>query len=446
MAPKIDGCSGYRRASRRDLLKVGALSFVGLSTADLLRARAAAAAETRGAADMNCIVLWLNGGPPAMDMWDMKPDAPAETRGEFTPIKTNVPGIEICEHLPLVARQMDKIALVRSLYHGFGCHTTGPTMMQSGFDPLRRDGDRGLIAPGNYPGYGSVMAAVRGRRGLLPAHICIPSAPNGAGPGYMGGRMVPYEVMDDPNSASFTVRDLTLPRGVTPDRLDRRRALLNAVDGYFRSMESEGEFRNVDRFRQEAYDITLSAGARSAFDLKAEPAALRDAYGRTKIGQSCLLARRLVEAGVRCVTVNDDGWDTHDQNFTQLKDRLLPGLDKAFGTLIRDLHERGLLERTLVLCMGEFSRTPVINPMAGRDHWSFCISVALAGGGVRGGTVVGASDRVGGYPTDEPMHVSRLAATVYHLLGISPETQLHDMAGRPMPLLPKPAAPIAAIV
>ena len=444
MLPFSKGCPDYFRSSRRELLRVGALGAFGLSTADLFRARTAAAALPVD--DLSCIVLWLDGGPPAMDLWDLKPDAPSETRGEFRPIGTNVPGIQICEHLPKVAKLMDRIALVRSFHHPFGCHDTGPTMMQSGFIPLKR-GAGGIDVPiGDFPGYGSALAAVKGRRGLLPAHVAIPRPPYGAGPGYMGPRYNPFAVLGDPNSPSFTVRDLNAPKGVTALRTDRRRSLLSAVDEHFRQTDEELEFRLVDRFYQEAYDLNSSPKGRIAFDLKQEPDSVRDDYGRTKIGQGCLLARRLVEAGVRFVTVNDGGWDTHAKNFTQLKSTLLPGLDRAFSTLLTDLQQRGMLEKTLVLCMGDFSRTPTINPDAGRDHWANCISVTLAGGGIRGGTVVGASDRTCAYPTEEAMETARLAATVYHLLGIPPDTVLEDMSGRRQLLLPKPVEPIAALL
>jgi Protein of unknown function (DUF1501) len=443
MAGNARGCSGYRRSSRREFLKVGTLGFMGLTMADVLSAEAAeVAAKARG---KSCIVVWLNGGPPAMDLWDMKPEAPGEVRGEFKPIKTNVAGIEICEHLPTVARQMDKISLIRSIHHRNGCHDIGPTIMQSGFRPL-------TVLPGgielpiaDYPSYQTTIAVVQGSRDLFP-HVTIPNTPRGASTGYLGPRYNPFEVAGDPNKPSFTVRDLAPPKGVTDTRLDRRRALLQAVDSHFRQTDETLECRTMDRFYEQAYSVTGSTQARQAFDLKQEPDALRDEYGRTTIGQSCLMARRLVEAGVRCVTVNNDGWDTHEKNFEQLKSKLLPGLDKAFGTLVKDLHQRGLLKNTLVLCMGEFSRTPIINSTAGRDHWADCISVALAGGGVPGGVIVGASDKTCAYPAEDPLDPSRLAATVYHHMGIPGDTRLLDISGRPMPVLPRPAAPIEALV
>jgi hypothetical protein len=443
MACEEQGCVGYRRASRREFLQVGALGFLGLTMADVLKADAAAGAAK--AKEKSCIVVWLDGGPPAMDLWDLKPDAPAGIRGEFRPIKTNVSGIEICEHLPTVARQMDKIALIRSLWHGNGCHDIGPTIMQSGFRPLAKLPGGIELPIADYPSYQTVISTVKSSR--IPfGHVAVPSIPRGASGGYLGPRYSPFSVAGDPNKASFVVRDLAPPGGIDEARIDRRRALLKTVDGYFRQADADLKLRNLDHYYAEAYDITSSSRARTAFDLKQEPEALRDAYGRTTIGQSCLMARRLVEAGVRCVTVNDGGWDTHEKNFVELKEHRLPGLDKALGTLIRDLHERGLLESTLVLCMGEFSRTPVVNPAAGRDHWSFCISVALAGGGIPGGVVVGASDKSCAYPAEDPIDPKQMAATVYHHMGIPGDTYLQDIHGRPMPVLPEPIEPIRALV
>jgi uncharacterized protein DUF1501 len=444
MACNEYGCPDYRRTSRREFLQVGALGFLGLTMADVLRAEAAGGAVS--AREKSCIMIWLDGGPPAMDLWDLKPEAPAQVRGEFKPIKTNVSGIEICEHLPTVARQMDKIALIRSLFHGNGCHDIGPTIMQSGFRPLAKLPGGIELPSANHPSYQTTIAAVKGTRGLF-GHVTVPNTPpRGSGPGYLGPRYNPFSVAGDPNSPSFKVRDLTPPSGVTDTRVDRRRALLKAVDGYFREMDDRLQYRTVDQLYEQAYDVSSSSRARAAFDLKQEPDALRDAYGRTTIGQSCLMARRLVEAGVRCVTVENDGWDTHEKNFIQLKEHLLPNLDKALGTLVKDLHERGMLQDTLVLCMGEFSRTPIINPAAGRDHWSFCISVALAGGGIPGGKVVGASDKTCAYPADEPLDPARLAATVYHHMGIPGDTTLVGMNDRPMRVLPDPVEPIAALV
>jgi hypothetical protein len=443
MAYDGQGCAGYRRTSRREFLQVGALGFLGLTTADVLKADAASGAAA--AKEKSCIVVWLDGGPPAMDMWDLKPDAPDGIRGEFRPIKTAVPGIEICEHLPTVARQMDKIALIRSLWHGNGCHDIGPTIMQSGFRPLAKLPGGIELPIADYPSYQTVISVVKGSRSAF-GHVAVPSIPRGASGGYLGPRTNPFSVAGDPNRASFVVRDLGPPQGIDGARIDRRRALLKAVDRHFREMDSDPELRNLGRFYEKAYDITSSSRARAAFDLKQEPETLRDAYGRTTIGQSCLMARRLVEAGVRCVTVNDGGWDTHEKNFSELKAHRLPGLDKALGTLIRDLHERGVLESTLVLCMGEFSRTPIINPAAGRDHWSYCISVALAGGGIPGGVVVGASDKTCAYPAEDPIDPKQMAATIYHHMGIPGDLRLPDISGRPMPILPEPIEPIRALV
>ncbi|MGC8668032.1 MAG: DUF1501 domain-containing protein [Chthonomonadales bacterium] len=397
---------------RRDFLRVGVLSFMGLSLSKyyaLAEATRENGGETNGTAD-SAVLIWLAGGPSHLDTWDLKPEAPLEIRGDFKPMDTSVPGIRICEHLPNVAKQMDKLCIVRSVTSPAAAHEIGTHYMLTGFLPL----------PGfAVPSYGAVASSLLGPRSALPPYISIQQPADEMGAGFLGAALNPFYPGADPASPNFRVRDLDLPPGMTQEKLDRRRALRDVVDAAFKKHEQGSDrAKAVDAFYERAYALISSSEARAAFDLSQEKDDLRNAYGRHTFGQSLLLSRRLVEAGVRFVTVTLGGWDNHVGVFNALRYGLMPQFDQSFATFIRDMHERGVLKRTLVIVMGEFGRTPIVNKDAGRDHWPRVFSVVLAGGGVKGGMVVGASDARGMEPASEPVKPENLAATVYHCLGI----------------------------
>jgi hypothetical protein len=402
---------------RRDFLKIGALGVVGgMSMTDLFALRAASAAQKGEGASAATpaeavILIWQGGGPSHIDTWDPKPDAPAEIRGSFDPIDTNVSGIQISEHLPLTAKQMDKIALIRSITTNEGAHERGTHYMLTGFTPL----------PGfQVPGFGAVVSKFRGSRSALPPYIAVPSPLSyGGEAGFLGAALNPFSPSGDPASSSFSVRDLDLPGGITGERAESRRSLREAIDGSFKRYEKGSDaIRATGEFYNRAYTLLSSQDARAAFDLKKESDATRDAYGRNRFGQSALLARRLVEGGVRFVTLSVGGWDTHYNGFRALGDNILPNYDRTVSTLIRDLHDRGLLKNTMVLSMGEFGRTPVVNKDGGRDHYARVFSMMMAGGGIKGGQVIGASDARGMEVATRPVRPEDVAATIYRQLGI----------------------------
>ena len=402
--------------NRRDVLKVGALGVAGgLSMTDLFALRANASSRQESAAGSPpaeaVVLIWQGGGPSHIDTWDPKPEAPAEIRGTFDPIDTSAPGIRISEHLPQTAKVMDRMAIIRSITTNEAAHERGTHYMLTGFTPL----------PGfAVPGYGAVTAKFRGSRSALPPYIAIPSALTyGGEAGFLGAALNPFSPSGDPASANFSVRDLDLPPGMTLEQAGRRKTLREAVDASFKRFEAGSDrIRAAGEFYNRAYALLSSADARAAFDLKKEPDGVRDAYGRNRFGQSCLLALRLVQAGVRFVTVSVGGWDTHYNGFRALGENLLPMFDRTVGALITDLDERGLLKSTLVVIMGEFGRTPVINRDGGRDHYARVFSMAMAGGGIRGGQVVGASDPRGMEVAARPVRPEDMAATLYRQLGI----------------------------
>ena len=420
-------CDGIHR---RDFLTIGAASAFGLSLPQLLQA------QSRSQRDVSLIFLFLHGGLSTIDTWDMKPGAPAEFRGEFAGIDTNVPGIRVCEHLPRSARQMDKFSLVRSFRHQNSDHGRADHYMLTGYFPGA--GFNPNLSPNNLrPAHGSVIARKLGPRGGVPPYICLPKMHPSTGPAYLGSSVSPFVIDADPNAPNFTVPDIVPPAIVSAERLENRRALLGEVDRYRQSLEVDAnrQARAVGDYQREAFNLMSSPEARRAFDIHAEPARLRDEYGRNTLGQSCLAARRLVEAGVRCVTIDHSNWDTHDNNFSTLRRDLLPVLDGALAGLFRDLADRGMLDTTMVVVTGEFGRTPRINRNAGRDHWGPAFTVALGGGGIRGGRVVGASDARAERPATEPRGPEDLAATIYHQLGIDPREEFYTPEGRPVPIV-----------
>jgi hypothetical protein len=437
------------RITRRTLLEAGTLSVAGLSLSSLLRAEAAEAPrQTRGKAK-SCIIVFLNGGPSHLDMWDMKPEGPAEIRGEFKPINTPVAGIQVSEHLPRLATLAPNYALIRSAYHRVSnAHALAVYLALTGDD--RGDGTVAVgFSQADFPAVGSVAGRVLPSRGAMVPYVSLPyRTKEGAGgppqPGFYGGWMGqqfdPLFVLKDPNSADFAIPELTLPGGFTPRRVELRHNLLKAVNHELDAAHRNGNFTALDAFQQRALDLISSPDTRRAFDIAQEPVKTRESYGRNIYGQSVLLARRLVEAGCRVVTMSwapdaNATWDTHGSNFNRLKTELLPQLDACLSSLISDLKERGLLDETLVVCMGEFGRTPKINAGAGRDHWPGCYSLLLAGGGIRGGSVVGKSDDQGAAPAENPVTPQDIIATIYGLLGISPESEFLDPLDRPLKIL-----------
>ncbi len=441
------GCADFRRTlrvDRRSFVKAGVLGAAGLGLGDLLRAESRAPTTSR---PTSVIILWMRGGPSHLDMWDPKPDAPAEYRGEFGARATNVPGVLLSDMLPMCGRVMDKWSLVRSLHHGDAGHSTGDQICFTGY-PSGPNPDENV-----HPSCGSVVQKQLG--GLtphLPAYVMIPRLVPGAGPAYLGVSCKPFETQADPaNPGPFRVPNFSAPAGVTLERVGDRRSLLASFDGLRRDVDASGQMDGLDRFQRRAWDILTSRAARDAFDLDREPAKVRERYGflpafDPKASNRCgapagsqriLLARRLVEAGVRLVTVDLRWWDTHVKGFESLRLGFLPRFDRAYSALIEDLHARGLLESTLVLAWGEFGRTPRVNADAGRDHYPNVFSAALAGGPVKGGRVVGASDAKGAFPKSSPKTPQDVLATLYRHLGVDTEAQYLNGAGRPISVLPE---------
>ena len=428
-------CNGV---TRRDFIHVGTAGIfgVGLTLPQILQAQQRAAARGEATRDVSLIFLFLHGGLSTIDAWDMKPNAPLEFRGEFAPIQTNVTGIQVCEHLPRSARHMDKFSLIRSFRHHNSDHGAADHYMFTGYFPVA--GFNPTLSPNNQrPSLGSVIARKLGPRRGVPPYVCLPKLHPSGGPAYLGSSVAPFVIDADPNAPSFSVPDIVPPPALAADRLDSRRELLRQLDRFQQSVEREANqnARAVSDYQREAFNLMVSPAARRAFDLRAEPDRLRDEYGRNTLGQSCLMARRLVEAGVRCVTIDHSNWDTHDNNFATLRRELLPALDAGIAALFRDLADRGRLGNTLVLITGEFGRTPRINRNAGRDHWGPVFTVALGGGGIQGGRAIGTSDARAERPATNPHGPENLAATIYHLLGIDPTEEFHTPDGRPVALV-----------
>jgi uncharacterized protein (DUF1501 family) len=421
----IGRASDCQALSRRQFLQVGAVGAFGLTLSGLLRSRAAAGAASRK--DISCILLWMSGGPSHHETFDPKPDAPDRIRGEFRPIRTAIPGVHFGEHLPRMAAIAGQYALLRSLNPRNGSHGTADAYMMSGH----------AYAPAmTYPCYGSVISQQRGDRRGMPPFLQLGNSVSdtfgGGTAGFLGNTHNPYVVPGDPNEPTFSVRDVTPPRGVSLGRVERRLEMLRSLDRWQEHMDRSDAVTSMDTFYDKARSLLTAPETRRAFDLSMESHTLRDAYGRTTLGQSCLLARRLIEAGVRFVTVSDGGWDTHGDNFNTLKNKRLPPLDRAYPALLQDLKDRGLLETTLVVWMGDFGRTPQINGSAGRDHWASVGNVIFAGAGVRPGVVVGATDREGGGCVRDQYFTEDVAATLYQQLGIPRDTTFTTSDGRPI--------------
>ena len=419
-------CAG---PSRRSFLTVGSLGFLGLGLDDWLRLRAATPSATPA---RGCILIWLAGGPSHLDTFDPKPDAPADLKGEFKTIATATPGLSFTEVFPKLARATNRLTLIRSMTSPEADHNRAAHHLLTGYRP-----SPALV----YPGYGSVVAKMReSKQSALPSSIAVPDAPIFSTSGYLSSAYDPFSVQADPNQANFRVRNLTPPDRITLERLSRRREMVKALDAFALEAPPTALSASRDQFAENAYSLLTSGAAQAAFKLGDEKSAMRDRYGRTTVGQSCLLARRLIEAGASFVTVNDRGtgplgWDTHVQNFPTIKNTLAPPLDQAASTLIEDLAERGLLDQTLVVIMGEFGRTPKINPNAGRDHHSRANSLIIAGAGIPGGLVIGRTDPRGESPVESPVTPADLAWVLYQRLGIDPEHKLLAPDGRPVRLV-----------
>jgi hypothetical protein len=443
----VSFCDGW---SRRDFLHAGAISTLGLTLPGFLARKAAGAVKDR---DVNCIMLFLVGGPSHIDTWDPKPQAPAEVRGPFRPIATNVSGIQVTEIFPRMAKHADKFSLIRSVYHtATAVHDTGHQMMQTG---------RLFTGGIEHPHAGCVLGYLKGQRGEVPAHVLLPrpigrtggNLPHGQNAGYLGKQYDPFVLNADPSARDFKVPDLLPPEYISAVRASRRQKMRQAVDGALAAFEKSPQAKQLDDNFQLAYRLMSSKSAREAFALDKEPASTRDRYGRTRFGQGCLLARRLIERGVRFVTVNmfetvfdEITWDIHGSrpftDITEMARLVAPDFDRAYSTLLEDLQERGLLESTIVTAMGEFGRTPKINPAGGRDHHPGVWTIMMGGGPIKGGRVVGESDELGYKPKTRPVTPGEVAATLYKGLGLDPHKELPGPQNRPLPLADYSVQPI----
>lgn len=433
-------CDGL---TRRDFLHAGAISTLGLTLSDWMALKAQGQTPDR---DVNCIMLFLVGGPSHIDTWDPKPLAPPEVRGPFGTAATNVPGMRIADTFPRMAQIADKYSLIRSVYHtATAVHDTGHQMMQTG---------RLFTGGIEHPHVGCVLGYIKGQRGEVPAHVLLPrpigrtggNLPHGHTAGYLGRQHDPFILNADPAVPNFQVPDLLPPSYISAIRADRRQRMRDSVDGAMSSFENSSQARQLDSNFQLAYRLMSSRQAREAFDLAREPASTRDKYGRTRFGQSCLLARRLIERGVRFVTVNmfetvfdEVTWDIHGSrpftDIAQMSREVIPNFDRAFTALMRDLDERGLLANTIVTAMGEFGRTPKINPAGGRDHHPGVWTILMGGGPIRGGRVIGESDELGYRPKSRPVTPGEVAATIFRGLGLDPHRELPGPQNRPIPMV-----------
>jgi hypothetical protein len=435
--------------SRRDLLRAGTLGVTGLGLSQLLELQETHASGDRPAADA-CILVFFWGAPSQFETYDPKPEAPDGVRGEFGVRHTRLPGILFGEHIPLLAERNDRFSVIRTCAQTSTHHQSAAYEALTGFPPSR-DAVALTASPTDHPNLGSVVARFAPGRSSMPRFVQLPQLASDVGnltpgqfAGLLGRRYDPLAILKDPSAPGFNVEELTLPGDIPIARLQDRETLLHQVDQQARAMEQIAEAQALGVYQERAVRLLTSPAVERAFDLNREPMTLRERYGHNTLGQSCLLARRLVEAGVKLVTVcsgfngktPQDAWDTHTDNFKKLRNQLLPPMDRAISALIDDLGQRGLARRTLLILMGEFGRTPRINKDAGRDHWHHCYSVALAGGGVQSGVVLGQSDRQGAYPVHGRVcRPGDLCATVYQCLGIDPHGEMMDQTGKPMPLV-----------
>ena len=426
-------CDGL---DRRDALRLGTTGLLGgLALPSLLEMEATAATAFAPRAKA-CIFLMLEGGPSHIDMWDLKPDAPREIRGPFQPISTNVPGTQISNILPQCSKIADKYTIMRSHSHRDNAHQTGRHWVLTGYPPSFADGQaKGMPFNELYPSIGSIVSRELGPGGAAPPYIEMPNPLGPGGPGFYGSHYAPFTIETDPVQPDFEVRDLNLAEGIDATRFQRRQRLLRGAEKLGIQGNPGGRAQTMESYYRKAMELVTSPKARKAFRIDEEKPQVRQRYGHTSIGQCALLARRLVEAGSRFIGIDHGGWDTHVDNFTSHEKALVPPTDQAFSALITDLDDRGLLDETLVIMMGEMGRTPKINTNAGRDHWSQCQTVIFAGGGVKRGAVIGASDRTASFPTTQPYGIQDLLRTLFHLMGIDASRTYHTPLGRPVPIV-----------
>lgn len=416
---------------RRGFLRAGAVSFGGLALANLLRQEALASESNSDAEKLSVILCWQPGGPSHLDMWDMKPEAPAEYRGEFQPIPSDISGYQVSELMPKLSQMCRKLAILRTCYHPENEHSQATHTVLTAYPPTKGDPAQ------EAPSIGSIIAKELGPRDGLPGYIATQQAIGHGRAGYLGVEYDPFETFGYPTSDGFRVRNLRAPEGVKADRMDRRREMLKTFDTIRRDADASGALDAVDTFRRQAFELATSSKVQEAFDLNQEDAATRERYGRkSNSGQCALLARRLVERGARFVTVNmnfEKPWDSHEDNFTAHRQNV-PHYDHVVSTLLEDIEQRGLWDRTLVIVGGEFGRTPRINNKAGRDHWCSCYTTVLAGGGIKPG-IIGTSDALAERPKDRPISHQDVLATMYHLLGIDYTKSYLNEANRPVQIL-----------
>jgi hypothetical protein len=427
-------CEGM---ARRDFIQLGLGGLMGFGFTDLLRVRAQAA-QSMGKASpnqVNCILVWLDGGPSHYETFDPKPDAPREIRGEFGAILTSIPGVHFSEVMPRLAKVADKMTIVRSICHSDPNHGGGNHYLMTGAPTPVPVGCGAFVS--FHPSFGSVVSYKRGVRDGLPAYMTLPSMTRSGGPNFLGGQHAPFVIGGNPDNKNFKVRDVVLPSEISEGRAETRHQLRSALDRLERMSDAAAQDPTIDfdSFYQQSLDLITSKKAQAAFDLSREPDEIREQYGRNDLGQRLLLCRRLVEVGVSFVTCHYGGWDHHEDIFNKLKDRHMPKLDLGIAALINDLDERGLLESTLVIVLGEFGRTPKVNDKAGRDHWPHAMSVLMAGAGIPRGQVVGATDPKGYYASENVYTPEDFASSLYTKMGIDPAQILYTNTGRPIQLV-----------
>ena len=421
--------------ARRDFLQVGMGALGGLGLTDILRLRAEAKAAGSQVKDVRCIFVWLDGGPSHYETFDPKPDAPEGIKGEFGTVKTSVPGVRFSEHIPHLAKAFDKYTVVRSIAHKQNNHGAGNHYLMTGRPTPVPVGCGANVT--FHPSFGSVISRERNLRNGLPGYISLPKMSRSGGPNFLGAPFAPFVISEDPNNKSFKVRDVSIPAVIADKRAENRRKLRENLDNLERIRDNAANDPAVslDEFYRQSHDLVYSKPAQDAFDISKEPDKTRDKYGRNDFGQRMLLARRMTEVGVPFVSVYYGGWDHHTNIFPTLKDKALPKLDQGLAALVEDLHERGSIKNTLVICLGEFGRTPKINERGGRDHWSFAMSVMMAGAGIPGGQLVGATDVKGYYANDNVYSPEDFAASLYTKMGINHAQVLQDQSGRPVQLV-----------
>ncbi len=426
-------CDGV---TRRQALRICGTGLLGGLTLPTLLDSTLNAAQNRQAKAKACIFFMLEGGPSHIDMWDLKPEAPKEIRGPFQPISTKVPGIQIGNILPHCAKITDKFTILRSHSHRDNGHATGRHRVLTGYPPSFADGQqKGMPFNELYPSIGSIVSRELGPGGAVPPYVEMPNPLGPGGPGFYGARYSPFSIETDPLQPDFEVRDLNIAEGINDRRFRLRRRLLEGAQQLSAQGAPTGRAKTMSSYYEKALELVTSLEAKRAFRIQEESERVRDRYGLTSIGQCSLLARRLVESGCRFIGIDHGSWDTHVDNFTAHEKALVPPTDQAFSALVTDLDDRGMLDETLVVMMGEMGRTPKINKDAGRDHWSQCQTVIFAGGGTKRGVVIGASDKTASYPTTQPYGIQDLLRTICHLMGVDADKTYHTPLGRPVPIV-----------